>query len=97
MRKLRAAAACVVPPPPPPLGPTVVPTAASPCMLAPNQRATANELNWGFPLFHEGPLNVAGALPTAGPVRSLVIAVDFSDAPAGQDAPRNSPAPPSPG
>ena len=87
LRKLRAAAACVVPPPPPPpLGPTVVPTAASPCMLAPNQRATANELNWGFPLFHEGPLNVAGALPTAGPVRSLVIAVDFSDAPAGQDA-----------
>ncbi len=55
-------------------------------MLAPNQRATANELNWGFPLFHEGPLNTAGALPTAGHVRALVVAVDFSDAPASQDA-----------
>lgn len=87
LRKLRAAAACVVPlPPPPPLGPTVVPTVASPCMLAPNQRATANELNRGYPLFHEGPLNTAGALPTAGHVRALVVAVDFSDAPASQDA-----------
>ena len=55
-------------------------------MLAPNERATANELNWGFPLFHEGPINTAGALPSAGSVRALVIAVDFSDAPASQDA-----------
>ncbi len=96
LRRLRAAAACVVPlsapttttttPAPLPLGPTVVPTAASPCMLAPNERSTANELNWGIPLFHEGPINTAGALPTAGSVRALVVAVDFSDAPASRDA-----------
>jgi M6 family metalloprotease-like protein len=86
LRRLRVAAACALVVPPPPLGPTVVPAAASPCMLAPNQRSTANELNWGFPLFHEGPLHTAGALPTAGQVRALVVAVDFSDAPAGLDA-----------
>lgn len=55
-------------------------------MLVPNERSTANELNWGIPLFHEGPINTAGALPTAGSVRALVVAVDFSDAPASQDA-----------
>lgn len=55
-------------------------------MLAPNQRAAESELAWGFPLFHEGPLNTAGALPTGGRVRAVVIAVDFADAPATQDA-----------
>jgi M6 family metalloprotease-like protein len=55
-------------------------------MLAPNQRSADNELTWGFPLFHEGPINTAGALPTGGHVRAVVIAVDFSDAPATQDA-----------
>lgn len=82
---LRAAAACTVPPPPPP-GPVSVPTVNSPCMLAPNAYSVANESNWGFPLFHEGPVNTAGALPTGGLVRAVVIAVDFSDAPATQDA-----------
>ncbi|CAN5285051.1 M6 family metalloprotease domain-containing protein [soil metagenome] len=86
LRKLRASAACTVPPPPPPPGPVIVPTASSPCMLAPNQRATEIELTLGFPLFHEGPVNTAGALPTGGQVRAVVIAVDFPDVPATQDA-----------
>jgi M6 family metalloprotease-like protein len=55
-------------------------------MLAPNQRSVENEASFGFPLFHEGPLNTAGALPTGGSVRAVVIAVDFPDAPATQDA-----------
>ena len=55
-------------------------------MLAANQRAAANEVSWGSPAFHEGPVNTAGALPTTGEVRAVVIAVDFPDAPATQDA-----------
>ncbi len=90
LRKLRLAAACTVPPtptppPPPSPGPVVVPTISSPCMLAPSQRASESELAFGFPLFHEGPVNTAGALPTGGQVRAVVIAVDFPDAPATQD------------
>ena len=65
-------------PPEPPLepapsGPVVVPTASSPCMLAPNQQSEQLEAGFGFPLFHEGPLNTTGALPTGGtrtPLRS---------------------------
>jgi M6 family metalloprotease-like protein len=55
-------------------------------MLTPNQRSAANELSWGFPLFHEGPVNTAGALPTHGETRAVVIAVDFPDVPATLDA-----------
>lgn len=78
-------------PPEPPLepapsGPVVVPTASSPCMLAPNQQAEQFEAGFGFPLFHEGPLNVAGALPTGGTTNAIALAVDFPDAPATQDA-----------
>lgn len=87
LRALRSAAACTVPPPPvEPIGPVSVPTADSPCMLAPNARSQATEGGFGFPLFHEGPLNTAGALSTAGAVRAVVIAVDFPEAPASQDA-----------
>ena len=74
------------PAPPPPPRPVVVPTAASPCMLSQNAEAAQNEAAFGFPLFHEGPLNVAGAMPTGGVVRAVVIAVDFPDAVATQDA-----------
>lgn len=74
------------PPEPPlepaPTGPVVVPTASSPCMLAPNQQSEQLEAGFGFPLFHEGPLNTAGALPTAGTTNAVAIAVDFPDVPA---------------
>ena len=55
-------------------------------MLSQNAEAAQNEAAFGFPLFHEGPLNVAGAMPTGGLVRAVVIAVDFPDAVATQDA-----------
>ena len=71
---------------PPPTGPVVVPTASSPCMLAPNQQAEQLEAGFGFPFFHEGPVNVAGALPTGGTTNAVAIAVDFPDVPATQDA-----------
>ncbi len=88
LRRLRALAACTVvwPPAPPPSPLEPVPGADAPCMLAPNARSAQNELGWGFPLFHEGPVNVAGALQTRGRVRAVVIAIDFPDAPASQDA-----------
>lgn len=78
------------PPEPPlepaPTGPVVVPTASSPCMLAPNQEAEQLEAGFGRPLFHEGPLNVAGALPTGGTTNAVAVAVDFPDAQETQDA-----------
>ena len=79
------------PPPEPPLepapsGPVVVPTASSPCMLAPNQEAQQSEAGFGFPFFHEGPLNAAGALATSGTTNAVAIAVDFPDAQEIQDA-----------
>ena len=55
-------------------------------MLAPNQQSEQLEAGFGFPLFHEGPLNTAGALPTGGTTNAVAIAVDFPDAPATQDA-----------
>ena len=88
LRRLRALATCTVPPPPPPPPPPLepVPGADAPCMLAPSARSAQNEMSWGYPLFHEGPVNLAGALGTRGRVRAVVIAIDFPDAPASQDA-----------
>ena len=54
-------------------------------MLAPSPMSQ-NERQWGFPLFHEGPVTADGALNTLAPVRAVVVPVDFPDAPAALDA-----------
>ncbi len=82
----KALARCAARPRPP--EPPLPPQAGAPCSfeLAPNEQARRLEPSFGMPLFNEGPINQAGSLPLTGQVSALVIPVDFSDAPAQEDA-----------
>lgn len=87
LRALRRAAACRVQVPAP-QDPTLPPQAGAPCSpsLAPNAQALQFEPVLGVPMFNEGPLNPLGSLPATRSVDAVVIPVDFSDAPASEDA-----------
>jgi M6 family metalloprotease-like protein len=80
LRALRTAAACTVP--------ALPPSSSASCspMLAPNEENARQGRTITGPVYNEGPLAPDGIVPSRGRVNAVMLFVDFSDAPGGQES-----------